>query len=204
MKHLFATTALATALALPAYATEPKPAEGNAIDKAAEATEEAVSDTAKAAENTAEDAAQAVGNAAGTVAEKTEQAIDAAGQATAEAVDDMKADSGTGMVQKPSGAPMDGYAYVEPAQVTAEELDGARVYDSKNEWIGEISEIVLSPEGEIETLVVDVGGFLGLGEKPVGLNYETFSLQREVEGEEIRASVTATYEQLKDMPEYES
>lgn len=98
---------------------------------------------------------------------------------------------------------MDGFAYVEPAQVTAEELDGARVYDSNNEWIGEVSEIVLTSDGKIETLVVDVGGFLGIGEKPVGLNYETFSLQREVEGEEIRASVTATNEQLKEMPEYE-
>lgn len=201
MKHLFTTTALALAITLPAYATETKPVEGNAIDNAAAATEEAVSDTAKAIENTAEDAAEATGNAAETVADETEKAIDSAGQATAEAVDEMKSD--TGMVQQPTGAPMDGFAYVEPAQVTAEELDGARVYDSKNEWIGEVSEIVLTSDGKIETLVVDVGGFLGLGEKPVGLNYETFSLQREVEGEEIRASVTATYEQLKEMPEYE-
>lgn len=202
MKHLFTTTALALAITLPAYATETKPVAGNGIDNAAAATEEAVSDTAKAIENTAEDAAEATGNAAETVADETEKAIDSAGQATAEAVDEMKSE--TGMVQQPTGAPMDGFAYVEPAQVTAEELDGARVYDSKNEWIGEVSEIVLTSDGKIETLVVDVGGFLGLGEKPVGLNYETFSLQREVEGEEIRASVTATYEQLKEMPEYES
>lgn len=96
MKHLFTTTALALAITLPANATETKPVEGNAIDNAAAATEEAVSDTAKAIENTAEDAAEATGNAAEAVAEETEQAINSASKSTAEAVDEMKSDSGHG------------------------------------------------------------------------------------------------------------
>lgn len=109
----------------------------------------------------------------------------------------------TGMVQSPATTPAEGYALVEPDKMTAEELDGARVYDANDEWIGEVSQIVVADDGKIETLVVDVGGFLGIGEKPVGLSYETFKLQQATDTGEVRAHISSTKEELEAMPEFE-
>lgn len=193
MKQLLATTALSLALVGPAIAADAEKKDETALEQ-----------TGEAIENTTEDAVTATENAADTVAEKTESAIDAAGDATREANEETSATATPGMVTPPAVAPMEGYALVEPTEVTAEELDGARVYDSKNEWIGEISEIVLNSDGEIETLVVDVGGFLGIGEKPVGLGFDTVTLQKESESGEVRTTVSSTREELEQLPEYDS
>src|SRR5699024_1919715 len=40
------------------------------------------------------------------------------------------------------------------------------------ENIGSISDIVLSPEGEAEAVVIGVGGFLGIGKKDVAIEYD--------------------------------
>ena len=53
--------------------------------------------------------------------------------------------------------------------VAASELIGAPVYGPDDASIGEISDVLFDKTGNIEAAVVDVGGFLGMGEKPVGL-----------------------------------
>ncbi|MDU9002819.1 PRC-barrel domain-containing protein [Sedimentitalea todarodis] len=204
MKQLLATTALSLALVGPAFATDTAKKDETALEQTGDAIKQTASDAAEAVENTADDAVAATKKAADATAEKTENAIDAAGDATREANQELTNDATPGMVTPPAAVPLEGYALVEPTEVTAEELDGARVYDSKNEWIGEISEIVLNNDGEIETLVVDVGGFLGIGEKPVGLGFESFSLQKEQETGELRTMVSSSKEELEQLPEYDS
>ncbi|MEP3332480.1 PRC-barrel domain-containing protein [Sedimentitalea sp.] len=204
MKQLLATTALSLALVGPAYAADPVKKDETALEQTGDAIENTANDAAEAIENTTEDAVNATENAADTVADKTESAIDSAGDATRETNADVTATETPGMVTPPAMAPLDGYTIVDANEVTAEELDGARVYDSKNEWIGEVSEIVLNNDGQIETLVVDVGGFLGIGEKPVGMAFDTVSLQKAEETGEVRTTVSATREELEQLPEYES
>lgn len=215
MKQLLTTTALSLALVGTAFAGDTVKKDETALEQTGEAIENTANDAANAVENTASDAAEAIENttedavaatenAADTAAEKTESAIDTAGDATREANEDMSATATPGMVTPPPAVPMEGYALVEPTEVTAEELEGSRVYDSKNEWIGEISEIVLNNDGEVEILVVDVGGFLGIGEKPVGLGFDTVNLQKEKETGEVRTMVSSTREELEQLPEYES
>ena len=57
--------------------------------------------------------------------------------------------------------------------------DSDEVYDSvDNEWtqIGEIEDIVLSRSGEMKGLVVEVGGFLDIGDKHVMISVDDVSL----------------------------
>ncbi|WP_260079368.1 PRC-barrel domain-containing protein [Phaeobacter inhibens] len=55
----------------------------------------------------------------------------------------------------------DGFANVVATDLTSEELTGAPLYDSKDEWIGEVSQINLTDDGKVKSIVADIGGFLG-------------------------------------------
>ncbi|MBJ6372155.1 PRC-barrel domain-containing protein [Sedimentitalea arenosa] len=213
MKHLMTTTALTLALALPVHAAGTETSEDNTMKQATESVESTASDVAEGASNTASDAAQAVENTASDAATAIENtasdaanaagnAADKAGEVASDAVD-ATGDATRSALDGNAGTPMEGFAAVAPEEVTADQLENARVYDSKNEWIGEVSKIVMDADGSVDTLVVDVGGFLGIGEKPVGLDFTAFNLQKSVEGNEVRASVKATKAELETMPEYE-
>lgn len=87
--------------------------------------------------------------------------------------------------------------------IPAEDLTGMRVYDVSQEWIGEIEEVVVDMDGSVDAAVIGVGGFLGLGEKDVLIDFSRVSLMREVDGDTTYAFVHADKEMLKDMPAYE-
>src|SRR5690606_6248056 len=56
----------------------------------------------------------------------------------------------------------------------ASNLIGETVYSSAGddaEDIGSGNDLVISPEGDVEAIVVGVGGFLGIGQKNVALEY---------------------------------
>jgi sporulation protein YlmC with PRC-barrel domain len=77
--------------------------------------------------------------------------------------------------------------------LSAEDLQGLAVYGNTDERIGEISELIMSDGGEISQVVVDVGGFLGLGEKPVALPFEEISLRYDGEGMTDTLHATTEY-----------
>jgi hypothetical protein len=90
---------------------------------------------------------------------------------------------------------------VDWANVTTEELLGAPVYGQNDEWIGDLSELNLSDNGEIQGVIIDVGGFLGIGEKPVMMSLDQVTIRRAF-GDELRAYVNATEEELDGMEEW--
>jgi hypothetical protein len=90
---------------------------------------------------------------------------------------------------------------VDWANVTTEELLGAPVYGENDEWIGDLSELNLADDGGIEGVIIDVGGFLGIGEKPVMMSLDQVTIRRAF-GDEIRAYVNATEEELDAMEEW--
>ena len=64
----------------------------------------------------------------------------------------------------------EGFGSVEMNELTTEDLTGTRVYGPEDEDVGEISELILSEDGkQIEKAVIDVGGFLGMGEHSVAV-----------------------------------
>lgn len=54
---------------------------------------------------------------------------------------------------------------------SAEELIGKTVYGRDNEKIGEVEDIILDTNGKAKQLVVSSGGFLGIGDKEVAVDY---------------------------------
>ncbi|WP_425092156.1 PRC-barrel domain-containing protein [Tropicimonas sp. S265A] len=89
------------------------------------------------------------------------------------------------------------------AALTAEDLTGARVYDASGEWIGEVSQLNLSDEGKIDAAIVDVGGFLGLGEKPVELGIDKLDITVSEDGDDYRVSVPMSETELEALPNWE-
>lgn len=54
----------------------------------------------------------------------------------------------------------------------ASKLNGVNVYNNANEKIGEIDELLLNHRGQIDSVVVEVGGFLGMGKHHVALKFD--------------------------------
>jgi hypothetical protein len=54
----------------------------------------------------------------------------------------------------------------------ASKLIGVNVYNEANEKIGDISEIILDKSGKTATVIIGVGGFLGMGEHYVAVAYD--------------------------------
>lgn len=64
------------------------------------------------------------------------------------------------------------------AKLTADELEGQTVYGTNGDNIGDVSTLVLDDSGEIDKVIVDVGGFLGIGEKPVALPFDDLRIEQ--------------------------
>ncbi len=64
---------------------------------------------------------------------------------------------------------------VAAGQWGASALIGLSVYNSDNERIGEIAELVVDRSGKIEAVIVGAGGFLGIGERDVAIPYGQIS-----------------------------
>ena len=91
-------------------------------------------------------------------------------------------------------------ASVHMAELTAEELLSATAFDANDEMIGQVADIVMDGEGDVNAVVVDVGGFLGLGAKPVELELADLSI--EDESGTIRIYTMLTKSQMEELPEY--
>lgn len=63
----------------------------------------------------------------------------------------------------------------------AEGLGSILVVTKEGETVGDVEGTILTYDGKVAALVVGVGGFLGLAEKPVGVRYEHFDV-RETDG----------------------
>jgi hypothetical protein len=62
-----------------------------------------------------------------------------------------------------------------PEAAHASDWIGETVYASESEnaeTVGEINDLVVSTDGKIEAVLIEVGGFLGVGEKDVAVNFD--------------------------------
>lgn len=46
------------------------------------------------------------------------------------------------------------------------------VYNATGKPIGELKDVLIGPDGKVQALVIGVGGFLGIGEKNVAVDYD--------------------------------
>jgi len=78
----------------------------------------------------------------------------------------------TAPAQTPSGATAardNTAATHKEGQWRASKLAGVNVYNDANEKIGDISDVIIDKSGKVDTVVLGVGGFLGMGEHYVAV-----------------------------------
>ncbi len=80
-------------------------------------------------------------------------------------------------------------------------LVGAKVYNSANENIGSIEDIVLKADGSMDEVVLSVGGFLGIGDKYVAMPFSSLKVSRD--GSSIKVTTDGTKDSLKALPDYQ-
>lgn len=88
------------------------------------------------------------------------------------------------------------HARLMASEINARTLEGATIYGPGDEKIGTVSHM----HGDRE-VVIDVGGFLGLGAKPVAVNVSQLDFMRDENGN-VHAVTNWTKDQLKTMPEH--
>ena len=55
--------------------------------------------------------------------------------------------------------------------MASSKLIGLNVYNEQNEKLGDINEILLDKSGKVEGVVIGVGGFLGMGEHDIKVEW---------------------------------
>jgi hypothetical protein len=86
-----------------------------------------------------------------------------------------------------------------PDEFTPATLEGATIYGVDDHRIGQVSHVHGS--GATCQVVVDVGGFLGLGAKPVAVPASDLDFMRDDKGD-VHAVTAWTKDQLEKMPEH--
>jgi sporulation protein YlmC with PRC-barrel domain len=86
--------------------------------------------------------------------------------------------------------------------INASKLAGVNVVNNANDTVGEISEVLLDNGGKVSGVVVDVGGFLGIGTHPVKLAWNQIKMINN-DGK-LQAVVNMDKNALKEMPEYKT
>ncbi len=69
-------------------------------------------------------------------------------------------------------------------------LVGVDVYNNNDEKIGDISELITDSSGKIDTVVIGVGGFLGLGQSEVAVKFDQLKFVNEPVARKTAASDT--------------
>ena len=81
------------------------------------------------------------------------------------------------------------------AELTPDVLVGATIYGAGDEKVGKVSHVHGSE------IVIDVGGFLGFGAKPVSVDASELDFMRDEDGN-VHAVTSWTRDELEDMPEH--
>ncbi len=85
------------------------------------------------------------------------------------------------------------------AELTPAVLEGATIYGADDHKVGTVSHVHGS--GASSQIVLDVGGFLGIGAKPVAVPASQLEFMRDEDGD-IHAVTGWTKDELKAMPEH--
>jgi sporulation protein YlmC with PRC-barrel domain len=96
--------------------------------------------------------------------------------------------------------PPEGFTAYTGEMLTSEELKDAQVYSSADESISSISDLVLDGDGKVTEVILDVGGFLGIGTRSVAIPYEDLDVYAD-ENRNLRIYLPMTREQIEALPE---
>ena len=87
---------------------------------------------------------------------------------------------------------------VPNSSVTVTDWYKQDVYDPSDNKIGEINDVLVSPQGQVNALIVGVGGFLGAGEKDVAVNFD--AVKQTTKNNKTYLTMNTTKDALKAAP----
>jgi hypothetical protein len=70
------------------------------------------------------------------------------------------------------------FARQEPGQWLIEDLEDMSVYAPDGKAIGEIEDVLIDESGRVVAVVIEAGGFLGIGEKRIAVPMTALSFER--------------------------
>lgn len=86
--------------------------------------------------------------------------------------------------------------------LNASQIIGFDVKGPQNEKIGDIDDLLMAKDGRIESVIIDVGGFLGVGARPVRVAWKDIAWSGQ--GDKATATINYTKDRLEKMPEYKA
>lgn len=131
------------------------------------------------------------------------QEAEETGEQTASADSDASEGMHREMLMRPE-VEREGYQTATLEELTTEHLTGARVYGTNEEDVGEIHELIVDTDGQITKAVIDVGGFLGMGEHRIAVTFDELQVIRDETWGDVRVYIDATQEALEKQPEHQS
>jgi sporulation protein YlmC with PRC-barrel domain len=85
-------------------------------------------------------------------------------------------------------------------EISGNAFVGTNVRNQSNEIVGKVEDVYIDDRGAIKTIVVSVGGFLGMGTKDVAVRWSDIGRSRD--GKSLVLTTNWTKDSLKAMPEY--
>lgn len=88
---------------------------------------------------------------------------------------------------------------LQPGEIREAVIANVPVYDAEDSKVGTISHV--HGTGTVTDVVIDVGGFLGIGAKPVLVSIDRINLMRDETGA-VHGVTSWTKAQLSELPEH--
>jgi hypothetical protein len=89
-------------------------------------------------------------------------------------------------------------------QLTAEDLMGVPVVGPGDEEIGKVEDLIFDEQEKITGVVVGVGGFLGIGKKEVGLDWDQAKREEDQDSRTKRIVISLTKADLEAAPDFKT
>ena len=110
---------------------------------------------------------------------------------------------------QPSGATTPGAAKAiipeqAPSQLRAEDLLGTNVFDAQGKNVGSVDDLIFDEQQKITGVVVGVGGFLGIGKKDVGLNWQQAKFEEDRNAGTKKIVISLTKADLEAAPYFKT
>jgi len=106
--------------------------------------------------------------------------------------------SSAAFAQQMSAGRADLMSSVPTSSLTVTDWYKQAVYDKSNTKIGDINDVLVGPKGEVNAVIIGVGGFLGAGEKDVAVNFN--SIKKTTKDNKTYLTMDTTKDALKGAP----
>jgi len=91
---------------------------------------------------------------------------------------------------------------VPDSAMLSENVVGLDVYNSQNNDIGKIHDVIIDKDNNVKGYILSVGGFLGMGTHYVAVDPGAVAITYDDSNKTWRAAMNATKDQLKAAPEF--